>query len=50
MKGWLGRNYSKPAVNLGIAFLNEEIPERLRVNLLLASLTIHRFRMAEACQ
>lgn len=27
--------YSKQAMNLGIAFLNKEIPELLRVNLLL---------------
>ena len=39
--------YSKQKVNLGIAFLNEAIPELLRVNLLLKSLTIKRFRMSE---
>ena len=34
MKEWLGHRYSKQEVNLGIAFLSEGIPERLRVNLL----------------
>ena len=34
-------------MNLGIDFLIEGIPELLRVNLLLTSLTIQRFRMSE---
>ena len=37
MKRWLGRRYSKQEVNLGIAFLKEEMLELLRVNLLLTS-------------
>ena len=40
--------YSKQKVNLGIAFLNEGIPELLRVNSLLTLLIIQRFRMSEA--
>ena len=48
MNGWLGRRYSKQEVNLGIAFFNEEIPELLRLKLLLTSLTRQRFRMSEA--
>ena len=43
-----GMVYSKKDVNLGIAFLNEGIAELLRVNLLLTSVTIQRFRMSEA--
>ena len=38
MKSWFGRRYSKQEVNLGITFLNEGIPELLRVNSLLTSL------------
>ena len=38
MKEWLGFRYSKHEVNLGTAFLNEGIPELLRVNRLLISL------------
>ena len=44
-KGLLGRRYSKEEVNLAIVFLNEGVPEILRVNLFLTSLTIQRFRM-----
>ena len=40
--------YSKQKVNLGIAFLNEGIPELLRVNSLLTSLTIQPFKILEA--
>ena len=32
VKEWLGRSYLKQKVNLRIAFLNEGIPELLRVN------------------
>ena len=39
-KGLLGRRYSKEEVNLAIVFLNEGVPEILRVNLFLTSLTI----------
>ena len=48
VKESLGRRYSKQEVNLGIAFFNEGIPETLRVNSLLTSLTIQRFRTSEA--
>ena len=34
-------------MNLGVAFLNDGVPELLGVNLLLTSLTIQRFRMWE---
>ena len=48
MKRWLGRRYSKQEMNLGIALLNEGIPELLKVNLLSTSLTTQPFRMLEA--
>ena len=35
-------------MNLRIAFLNKGIPELLKVNLLLTSLTVQCFRMSEA--
>ena len=45
MKGWFRHRFSKQEVYLGIAILNEGIPELLRVKLILTPRTIQLFSM-----
>ena len=50
-RGWMEERlecrFSKKEVNLAIPFLSEGIPKLQRVNLLLRSFTVKRFRMSE---